>query len=294
MADPQPFAAAWLVDKPQGPSSHAIVAGARRRLGGVKVGHAGTLDPFATGLLVLLGGRATRLARFFSDLDKTYVADVFFGARSVTGDPEGPITPGAPRPEPADIAPLVADLAGVHDQEVPAYSAVKVEGERLYRRARRGEAVDLPRRAITISAPRVIGWPELGVARIEVTCSSGTYVRQIARELGERAGCGAYCQALRRTAIGPLSIADAISPEAIAPGNGLDLATGLPGLERRDLTDAEAADVVHGRRIGAATTGMTALVHGRRLIGIGEARDGELRPRIMLVAGLVAVAEGRT
>ncbi len=155
---------AWLVDKPAGPTSHDIVHGIRRRLPrGTKVGHAGTLDPFATGLLVILVGRATRLADRISAHSKSYRATIRLGARSVTGDPEGPITPGGPVPEPAVVAAALGELAGRTSQRVPLYSAVHVDGQRLYEHARRGDTVERPERQMQILGLDLVEYrPEAG------------------------------------------------------------------------------------------------------------------------------------
>src|SRR5215470_7691989 len=177
----------WLVDKPAGPTSHDVVARIRGRLGRrTRVGHAGTLDPFATGLLVVLVGRATRLARYLSDLDKTYRAAVRFGATSPTGDPEGPVEEMGPPPERAAVERAVAGLVGPSVQRVPAFAAVKVGGQPLYRSARRGEAAERPERPIVVHEARLEAYDAgAGVADLVVRCSKGTYLRQIAVDLGE-------------------------------------------------------------------------------------------------------------
>src|SRR5919202_469502 len=188
-----------LVDKPAGRTSHDIVAAIRRELPGRRrVGHAGTLDPFATGLLIVLVGRATRAQRFFMALPKTYRATARFGAVSSTGDPEGQITEtGRAPPEPLALP------VGEIRQRPPAHSAVKVAGERAYRRARRGEAVVVPERTVHVTRFELLH-REGSRAELEVECSSGTYVRSLVAGLGD-----AYCEALRRTAIGPFRVQEA-------------------------------------------------------------------------------------
>ncbi|MCU0307815.1 MAG: tRNA pseudouridine(55) synthase TruB [Thermoleophilia bacterium] len=284
MADPA-APAVWLVDKPAGPTSHDVVAGVRRRLGGraVKVGHAGTLDPFATGLLVLLSGRATRLAPYLVGLDKAYLATVRLGATSDTGDPEGPVREVAPPPPAVAVRGAVAGMAGAQRQRVPAYSAVKVGGERLYRRARRGEAVEAPERDVTVHAIDLLGYDEaLGLAELEVVVSTGTYVRQIAADLGERLGCGGYCQALRRTRVGALAVGDAAAPDAVPPAGRLAPARALAHLPARELTPAEAAAVAHGRPVPGEGDGPVALVVGGDLVAVAEPAGEVLRPRVVL------------
>ncbi len=283
--------ALWLVDKPAGPTSHDVVATARRRLPRrAKVGHSGTLDPFATGLLVLMGGRATRLAPLLTGLDKTYLATVRTGFRSESGDPEGPITAAGQPASAAAVAEVLPEFVGVVRQRVPALSAVRVGGERLYARTRRGEDVgDLPVRDIAVHSLRLVGEPAPGEFEIEVHCGSGTYVRRLAQDIGEALGSGAYCSALRRTSVGALSVDDAIGPDEVSPDNGLDPMRGLGHLRRRDLSAAEAADVLHGRAVpsgeAAPAEGPVALVAGGRLIAVAAADGPLLRPSIVLGGG---------
>jgi tRNA pseudouridine55 synthase len=195
-----------LCDKPAGITSHDVVAQTRRRLGrGVKVGHAGTLDPFATGLLIVLVGRATRIQRFVMALPKRYEVTAKFGAVSTTGDPEGEITLTDRIPD-GDL-PLPTGLVR---QRPPAYSAVKINGQRAYKRARAGETFELPEREITVH--RFEETRRAGAERdFVIECSSGTYVRSLLADLGD-----AYCTALRRTRIGDFDIADA-DPERLLP-----------------------------------------------------------------------------
>lgn len=194
-----------LCDKPAGITSHDLVARVRRERGG-KVGHAGTLDPFATGLLIVLLGRpATREQRRFMALPKTYRAVARFGAVSSTGDPEGEIT------ETGRVPPGELELPrGEISQRPPAHSAVKVGGERAYRLARRGERVRLPERRVRVHRFEQL-WRAGDRAGFEIECSSGTYVRSLIAALGD-----AYCEELRRTVIGPFSVEDA-DPEAPLP-----------------------------------------------------------------------------
>ena len=210
-------ARAWLVDKPAGPTSHDIVRDIRRRLPrGTKVGHAGTLDPFATGLLVVVAGRATRLADRVSASAKTYRAAVRLGARSVTGDPEGPITPGGPIPGRSAVLEALDAIATRTSQRVPLYSAVHVAGKRLYEHARRGEEVETPEREMRILGLELVDFrPEVAELTLDLEVSKGTYIRQVAVDLGELLGCGAYCQALRRTAVGRLRVDDAVAPDLV-------------------------------------------------------------------------------
>lgn len=276
----------WLVDKPAGPTSHDVVAGIRKQVGtGVRVGHAGTLDPFATGLLVVLIGKATRLVQFLTALDKAYRARIRLGATSQTGDPEGPITPtGNAIPERAVVAEAVSNLPGTHRQQVPALAAVKIDGEPLYRRTRRGEDIDLPEREITISDARIVaddlsdGWID-----VEVTCSKGTYIRQLATDLGDTLGCGGYCAELRRTAVGAMRVDDAVSPAVVRAFGGIDPLMALAPMPQRDLSEQMARDICHGRSIEGQADGPVMLVAGRKLIAIAYPRgDGRLQPKIVV------------
>jgi tRNA pseudouridine55 synthase len=197
-----------LWDKPPGPSSFAIVAQLRRRTG-ARTGHAGTLDPFATGLLLLLSGRATKLAGCFVGLDKRYLTDVDLTARTSTGDPEGPIIERLEPPDADELEERLARLRGEIELPIPAASAVKIGGERAYRLARRGVAVEMPVRRSRVDALDVIAYTGTQV-RLDLRVSSGTYVRAIAHELG------GHCATLRRTEIGPFSV-DEADPERVMP-----------------------------------------------------------------------------
>jgi tRNA pseudouridine55 synthase len=190
-----------LLDKPAGPSSFALVAALRRHTL-ARTGHAGTLDPFATGLLVLLSGAATRLAPCFVGLDKRYVTDVDLTATTSTGDPEGEAIERHEPPSPVELDARVADLRGEIELPIPAASAVKIGGERAYRLARRGVEVEMPLRRSLVHALDVITYSG-GSVRLELHVSSGTYVRAIAQALG------GHCTTLRRTAVGPFSIDEA-------------------------------------------------------------------------------------
>ncbi|HEY8303582.1 MAG TPA: tRNA pseudouridine(55) synthase TruB [Solirubrobacteraceae bacterium] len=190
-----------LIDKPVGITSHDVVARVRRSLGGAKTGHAGTLDPFASGLLVVLVGKATKLQRRIMELPKRYETVARLGALSSTGDPEGEITETGRLPPDAPLLPT-----GEIRQRPPAYSAIKIKGERAYRKARRGESFQVPERIVTVSRFEQ-DWREGERAGYRIECSSGTYVRSLIADLGD-----AYCEELRRTAIGPFDVADAVAP----------------------------------------------------------------------------------
>jgi tRNA pseudouridine55 synthase len=209
-----------LADKPSGPTSHDIVGRARRDLGVKRVGHAGTLDPFATGLLIILIGReATREQARFMALRKTYVVEARFGARSSTGDRDGEITEtGVVPPDPPALP------TGEIAQRPPVYSAVKVGGVRAYKRARRGEEVEMPERLVAVHRFECLAW-DPPCAKYEIECSSGTYVRSLIADLGD-----AYCVELRRTAIGPFDVSEA------EIGEPLPLTDTLARLRRTDTS----------------------------------------------------------
>jgi tRNA pseudouridine55 synthase len=190
------FGAVLLCDKPAGKTSHDVVAAVRRERG-CKAGHSGTLDPFATGLLLVLLGRATRLQRFLTGLPKVYVARARLGWRSSTGDPDGELTETGRIPGSLELP------TGTVRQRVPMTSAVRVGGERLYRKAHRGETVQTPEREVDVYRAELLS-ADVGSPEYEIECSAGTYIRTLVETLGD-----AYCSELRRTAIGPFKIEDA-------------------------------------------------------------------------------------
>jgi tRNA pseudouridine55 synthase len=202
-----------LVDKPAGPSSFAIVAEMRRRTG-ARTGHAGTLDPFATGLLLLLSGAATRLASCFVGLDKRYVTDVDLNGRTSTGDPEGEFVERLDAPDADELARRLERLRGEIELPIPAASAVKIGGERAYRLHRRGVEVEMPVRRSRVDALDVIAYRD-GVARLDLRVSSGTYVRAIAEALG------GHCVTLRRTEVGPFTVTEADPGRILPPEEAL-------------------------------------------------------------------------
>jgi tRNA pseudouridine55 synthase len=202
-----------LVDKPAGPSSFALVRELRSRTG-ARTGHAGTLDPFATGLLLLLSGAATKLAPCFVGLDKRYVTDVDLTTRTSTGDPEGEIVERQAPPNELELEQTLAALRGEVDLPIPAASAVKIGGERAYNLARRGIAVEMPIRRSRVDVLDVIAYTGDSV-RLDLRVSSGTYVRSIAAALG------GHCRTLRRLEIGPFDVTDADPDRFIAPEDAL-------------------------------------------------------------------------
>jgi len=249
-----------VVDKPEGPTSHDVVDRVRRALGTRRAGHTGTLDPFATGVLPVCVGRATRLARFLSGGEKEYVATVRLGFATTTDDRTGePL--GAPLPtqvDPEALATALEGLVGSFDQVPPAFSAKHVGGRRLYQLARRGEAVPRAATPVTVHAIRLLSRAE-DTVEIAVRCSAGTYVRALARDLGERVGTGGHLTALRRTRSGPFDLSQSVSGDDLAGAAQrlipvaallLDLpAVRVAGAGRRLVghgRDLEPGDVVQG------------------------------------------------
>ncbi len=252
-----------LVDKPAGITSHDVVKEIRHERGG-KVGHAGTLDPFATGLLVLLLGRATRMQRYLLALPKTYRATARLGWRSSTGDPDGELEETGRLPDRLELP------TGEIEQRVPMTSAVKVDGERLYRKAHRGESVETPTRRVTVYRAELLE-SDAERATFEIECSSGTYIRTLVETLAD-----AYCESLRRTAIGHLEVPSA-GPEEI-PIEEL-----MSFLRERELSEPEAEAVSHGIRVpGDGREGRRRLTHDGRLIAIGRPDGENLQPEVVL------------
>jgi len=227
-----------LLDKPAGPSSFALVSALRRRTG-ARTGHTGTLDPFATGLLVLLSGAATRLAPCFVGLDKRYVTEVDLTQTTTTGDPEGETVDRHAAPAPEELEAALAGLRGEVELRVPAASAVKVGGERAYRMHRRGEAVEMPLRCSQVHALELVSY-DGETAALELHVGSGTYVRSIAEALG------GHCRTLRRTAVGPFRVEEAddgrLMPAADALGRlPAEALANVPPSVREGVLALEAA-----------------------------------------------------
>ena len=293
-----------VVNKPAGPTSHDVVALVRRLAATKRVGHGGTLDPFASGVLPLFLGRATRVVEYHLGDRKGYLATVCLGASSTTDDLEGELTPAAgPAPTRAAVEAALAGLTGAISQRPPAFSAIKVAGRRAYALARAGESVELAPRDVTIDRLELVAWddtdPERPIARIDVACSAGTYVRALARDLGEAVRSGAYLGALVRTASGPFRLDEAVPLDAVreaaAAGPDRLVALLLPvdaGLEAMAEHTASAAEVaaisrgqfVRGTPAGAADGDPVRVRDGDgRLVAIAVVRDGRLAPDKVLV-----------
>jgi tRNA pseudouridine55 synthase len=290
-----------LVDKPGGITSHDVVARTRRALGTRKIGHAGTLDPMATGLLVLGVEGATRLLTFVVGLDKTYEATIRLGVATDTDDAEGAVVAVTDASSLASsaIAEAIGALTGRISQVPSTYSAIKVDGRRAYDLARAGEDVQLKAREVTVSRFDVLAERRLpadaatapdaaatgGVVELDVVvdCSSGTYIRSLARDLGMALGVGGHLAALRRTRIGPFAVAEAAAVDALADAPLLEPAAAATAvLGRFDATADEARDLRHGKRLRGAATRLaqspTAAVDpDGRLVGIVERRGDDVK-----------------
>ena len=242
-----------LADKPAGPSSFEVIARIRRRTG-ARTGHAGTLDPFATGLLLVLSGAATRLAPWLVGLDKRYLTDVDLRARTSTGDVEGEVVEESDPPDPEELERRLAGLRGDVELPIPAASAVKIGGERAYRRHRRGEALEMPLRRSRVDALDVIAYSD-GVARLDLRVGSGTYVRSIADTLG------GHCRTLRRTEVGPFAV-EAADEERVLPPAEM-----LPWLPALEVGAEEAAAIRSGRQRAQADV---RTLHDGELVAVGR------------------------
>lgn len=276
-----------LIDKPVGWTSHDVVAVVRRQLGLRSVGHAGTLDPFATGLLVVLVGRATRLARFVEAERKVYQTTVEFGVATDTDDATGTVTAQlVPESWPTlpQLAHAASQLEGVQQQRPPAYSAKHVNGKRAYAMARAGEVVELPPVEVMVHALTLQDWspPHL---TLMATVGRGTYIRALARDLGTLVGLPAHCHALRRTAIGPFAVADAVAPEAVTAAVLRSPAAMVGSLPRLTVTAEERRDIGFGRAIAQreAGTGHVALLDAEgALLAVAVAHEGRWQPEVVL------------
>jgi len=271
-----------LIDKPSGITSHDAVAIVRRSLGTRKVGHAGTLDPMATGLLVMGIGRATRLLRFLGDLTKVYEGTMRLGVETATLDADGDVT----RSSPVDVTDATIDAAmaaklGASAQRPPAFSAVKVGGRTLHEAARKGEILDAPARIVRVDRFERRSRDGADVSFLAAV-SGGTYVRVLAADVGEALGCGAHLTALRRIAIGPFDVADARPPHD--PGEPLPLDRAVAHLPRCDLIAEEALAASHGRILGPAAIEGPYGVYDPdgRLVGVYRDDGGKARPLVIL------------
>jgi len=252
-----------LVDKPAGFTSHDVVAVVRGALGSRRIGHLGTLDPFATGLLVLLIGRATRLARFIDGEPKVYEATIEFGRETDTDDSTGAVTREAPLPGPLAVDAAITELTGPLDQIPPAYSAKQSGGTRAYAAARKGKPLDLPPSRVVVHRWTILDRSDVSLtARIE--CSGGTYIRALGRDLGRLTASAAHVAQLRRVASGRFLLADAAPLEEIRAGRAriIGMRDAIAGMPAQQLSPEERGKVSHGNAIAATIAGERAALIG--------------------------------
>jgi tRNA pseudouridine55 synthase len=274
-----------LVDKPAGMTSHDVVATTRRSLGERRVGHAGTLDPFATGLLVLLVGRATRLLPYIDGEPKVYEAVIRFGTETDTDDSTGEPTRQAGIPPREDVERAIQRLTGPIDQIPPAYSAKQVAGRRAYAAARAGEALDLAPASVTVHEWRIASWTGDDL-RVTISCSGGTYIRALARDLGRLTESAAHLASLRRLRSGPFDVSDGVDIEtlrAARPALRSPLEA-LGSLAIEPLDELAIDRIMHGRAVPARADGeRAALVDAAGdLVAIAMRSGGEWQPRVVL------------
>ena len=281
-----------LVDKPAGMTSHDVVNVARRALGERRVGHAGTLDPFATGLLVVLVGRATRLLPHVSGDPKVYEATIRFGAETDTEDLHGAVTREAPAPARTAVEAALPGLTGALDQVPPAYSAKRVDGRRAYDLARAGVAVELRPARVRVDAWALLAWRDAtpdapAEASVRITCGGGTYIRSLARDLGRLTGSAAHLTALRRTRSGAFDVARALSVDALREGAPtlLPARDAVPQWPTQALDDTDVRRATGGNLVAAHVAGAwAALVSAAtgRMIALAERAGDRWQPRVVL------------
>ena len=286
----QPVDGILVIDKPAGWTSHDVVAKVRNQLGVKKVGHAGTLDPMATGVLVVGIHRATRLLGYLAETDKEYVATMRLGVVTNTDDADGEVIAEVDASAVADEAILAATRALTGDiMQVPsAVSAIKVDGERAYKRARAGETFELSERPVRVAAFEVVARRDADVD-VRVVCSSGTYVRALARDVGAALGVGAHLTALRRTRVGSFTIEDARSLDDDVDGSGcIPLADVVSSMFPRCDVDAETATrVAQGQRLPLGITGPTGVFgpDGAVVALVEPREDGTTKSLVGFVGG---------
>ena len=295
MADPS-LSGVLVIDKAKGPTSHDVIASLRRLLQLQRIGHCGTLDPLASGVLVVCLGRYTRLNRWLSGADKEYEAEIYLGAVSATGDAEGPIRHQADceSPDKLSVVQALSDFTGVIDQVPPAHSAVKVAGVRSYKRARRGDEVVLKSRRVHIHAMEMLSYdfPRLSV---RIHCSAGTYIRSLAADLGRALGCGAYLAELRRLRAGGLGLDKALTLEQVASLSRVGQIEkalvhprlALSELATVELNEGKLVDFAHGKAIehpaSAGPREVCAVFDdAETLFGLARWEQGALRPLCVL------------
>ena len=273
-----------VVDKPAGITSHDVVDRLRRLTGIDKVGHLGTLDPIATGVLPVALGRATRLAQFFLHRDKTYEGVIRFGFATDTYDREGTRTTDE-KPFGGNLEEAIRSLTGSLDQIPPPYSAKKIGGVASDKLARRNQAVGMAPSKVEVERFEVVALnPPLMTFR--VVCSPGTYIRSLAHDLGQLLGCGAHLTALRRTRSGDFRIQDAVGLDKLSAKNIIPLDRLLPGMPRIEVSGLEETKVVHGNEIRGVADGQFARIFNKKgeFLAVAFVENGWVRPRLVLTS----------
>jgi len=303
-----------VVDKPVGPTSHDVVAIVRRLSGARRVGHGGTLDPFAAGVLPVFLGQATRMVEYHLRDDKSYRAVMVLGARSTTDDIDGELTPsGAPPPARSTVEEVLAGFVGTIEQRPPDFSAVRIAGRHAYELARHGQTPEIKPRTVTFHEIALVEWderdPERPAATVDLRCSAGTYVRALARDVGERLGTGAYLGALVRTASGPFRREAAHPLDHVRQRLGesrvgellLPVDTGLDAWPQVRVDPADLASLVRGQVVRARGVTLPApgpdgqvrvMAPDGRLAAMARVEGGRLHPEKVLIGSAPAPAEG--
>ncbi|MCP4230885.1 MAG: tRNA pseudouridine(55) synthase TruB [bacterium] len=276
-----------VVDKPSGPTSSDIVTYIRKKLRVKKAGHCGTLDPAASGVLLVVFGKATRLAEYTNDYRKRYEAVIHLGITTDTDDAEGVIIVESEPPEIGknELSAVLSGFIGEIEQRVPAYSAVKVGGERLYKKARRGDDIDAPVRRVAIYDIEILDFA-LPKIWLSIECGSGTYIRSLARDIGERLGCGAHLAGLIRTGVGPYSLDTACKPGELGQLESdepyfVPFDEMLPELPAIELDFADAEAITFGRKLkqtNEPSSTRVRLLYRGRLLAIVRVGEGVIEP----------------
>jgi tRNA pseudouridine55 synthase len=289
-----------VIDKPAGPTSHDVVAIARRAMGVRQIGHTGTLDPLATGVLALVVGRATRLAAYLSGADKEYVAKVRFGAATATYDAEAPRDAAGAAPIPrsgAEIEDRLHEFRGTYLQQPPPFSAKKIGGTPAYKLARQQKTVEITPAQVTVRELQLRSYRD-GVAELRLVCSSGFYVRSLAHDLGQRTGCGAFLEELRRTRSGDFTLQDALALDEVmeaghaAGDRGVPMHRLLPWLPAVVLSSEGARRTAHGNTLGEADLSPALPALGNRWDGSVDPSGGRVR-LLNSDGALIGLAESR-
>ncbi len=273
------------INKPKGITSFDVIFKLRKILGIKKIGHSGTLDPLATGVLPIAVGNAARLIEFLED-DKKYVAELKFGEISTTYDDEGEKTfVAAPNFSRDELEAVIEGFIGKIQQIPPIYSAIKIGGKKLYELARKGESVEIQPRGVEIYSIKLLEFTAPSVAKIEVHCSKGTYIRSLAYDIGQKLGCGAYLTALKRTRAGAFEITNAITIEEASPDKLVSPAKVLP-LPQYELVETEYQKVIHGNAFTpskSTTEGKIILTYGGDIIALAESEANTVKPLKVMV-----------